>query len=110
MQNQTINLENIKLFAQRKKVPLPELADKIGMTYVGLSKIIRENTTTLTTLCKIADVLNVPMQLFFVQGDQLFLVDGFSIERYANLKKENEDLKKEIGDLKDKIIRLSDRF
>jgi transcriptional regulator with XRE-family HTH domain len=110
MSYQTINLGNIKVFANRKKISLVELADKIGMTYVGLSKVIRENTTTLTTIIKIADVLGVPVQLFFVPESELVGYDGFSIEKYNLLKAENEELKREISELKNKIIRLADRL
>ena len=50
-----VNMRNVKALADKRHVSLTDLAEKIGITYVGLSKIIRENTTTLTTLQKIAD-------------------------------------------------------
>lgn len=110
MENQTINLGNIKLFAAKKKLPLTDLADKIGMTYVGLSKIIRENTTTLTTACRIADALGVPVVLFFTPEERLKDMEDFTFESYVSVRRENEALKREIGELKDKIIRLADRL
>jgi transcriptional regulator with XRE-family HTH domain len=107
---QAIHLENIKLFAQKRKMSLTDLAGKIGMTYVGLSKIIRENTTTLSTVLRIATVLNVPVQFFFTDEQDLDLMEGFSPEKFVALKKENQALQEEIMKLKDKIIRLADRF
>lgn len=103
-------MKNVKFLAERKHMSLTELAEKIGITYVGLSKIIRENTTTLSTLQKLADVFNVPIQAFFMTQDEIIGISDFSFEKYLELKKENEDLKSEISDLKDKIIRLADKF
>lgn len=107
---QTVNLGNIKYFAQKRKMTLSDVAEKVGVTYVGLAKIIRENTTTLSTLVKIATVLNVPVQIFFSSDAEVDAMEGYSYEKFTALLKENAELKKELNDLKDKFIRLADRF
>jgi transcriptional regulator with XRE-family HTH domain len=110
MENQLIALKNIKYLAAKRRLSISELAGKIDMTYVGLSKIIRENTTTLPTLLKIANVLNVPIQFFFIEEEKVRQMWDFSMEKFFLLQAENEELKKEITELKNKIIRLADRL
>lgn len=105
-----INLSVIEYFARKRKVSTAELADKIGMTYVGLRKIIRENTTTVATLTKIAEELAIPVQFFFMSEDEIIKYQDFSLEKFADLKSENEKLKAEISELKNKIIRLADKI
>lgn len=107
---QKVYLANIKTFVQRRHITLSDLAEKIGMTYVGLAKIIRENTTTLHTLLNIANALNVPVQVFFLEESHLANSIDFSLESYLDIKKENEALKAEISELKNKIIRLADKL
>ena len=61
-----INLKVIEYFCRKRKISTAELASRLGITYVGLRKIIRENTTTVSTLIRIAEELGVPMQFFFM--------------------------------------------
>jgi len=110
MHYQTLNLSNIKFFAHKKGVTLSELASKIGMTYVGLSKLIRENTTTLATLGRLSDALDVPVQFFFMSEEDAVKFYDFSLEKFQELRIENDALKTEITELKDKIIRLADKI
>lgn len=105
-----VNMRNVKALADKRHVSLTDLAEKIGITYVGLSKIIRENTTTLGTLQRLADALGVPVQVFFMSEEEMEALADFSFQRYMDLKKENQRLLAEISDLKDKIIRLADKF
>lgn len=103
-------MSNIKVIASRKQMSLTDLAAKLGMTYVGLSKLIRENSTTVTTLEKIAEALNVPIHFFFMSEEEMNGYKDFSLDKYQELLRENAALKKEINDLKDKIIRLADKI
>lgn len=105
-----INLHVIEFFCRKRSMSTAELAEKIGMTYVGLRKIIRENTTTVSTLTKIAEELAIPVQFFFMSENEIMKYGDFSLEKFADLKKENEDLKNEIQDLKNRIIRLADKI
>lgn len=59
------NLQRIKQIAADKKLPLGVLAEQVGVTPTGLSKIMRDNTTTVVTLEKIANVLQVSPVVFF---------------------------------------------
>ena len=105
-----INLQNIRYLCARRNITLTDLAEKIGINYVGLSKIIRENTTTLSTLQRISEALRVPVQAFFLSEDELRSVEDFSIERFRELLAENTRLRAEVSDLKDRIIRLAEKF
>lgn len=105
-----INLQVIEVFCRKRNISTTDLAEKVGMTYVGLRKIIRENTTTVSTLTKIAEALNIPIQFFFMSEKEINEFSDFGLERFQELKSENENLKSEIADLKNKIIRLADRI
>lgn len=105
-----IHLKNIKTLASKKGLTLTDLANKLGITYVGISKIIRENSTSLSTLTSIADSLDVPLPFFFIEPSELPFYLDFNVDNYKKLKIENEALKKEIDDLKNKIIRLADKI
>ncbi len=59
------NLQKIKQIAADKNLPLGMLAEQIGVTPTGLSKIMRDNTTTVVTLERIANVLQVSPVVFF---------------------------------------------
>lgn len=59
------NLLKIKTIAEEKNIPLKDIADYVGITPTGLSKIFRENSTKTTTLEKIALKLKVPVSVFF---------------------------------------------
>ncbi len=59
------NLQKIKQIAADKKLPLGVLAEQVGVTPTGLSKIMRDNTTTVVTLEKIVNVLQVSPVVFF---------------------------------------------
>lgn len=59
------NLQQIKTLASAKKISLKKLSEEIGLTPTGLSKIMRENSTTTATLEKIASVLGVSPAVFF---------------------------------------------
>ena len=59
------NLKKIKDLAQQRGVTLARIAEAVDITPTGLSLIIRENSTRVETLEKIADFLNVPISSFF---------------------------------------------
>lgn len=107
---QKLNLTNVDSLLRKRKMTKVQLAQKLEMSYVGLLKAIRENSTTLSSLLKIADALDVPVNFFFMSEDELEKVNGFSLERFIALQDEVLTLRKENEDLKNKIIRISDRF
>ena len=107
---QKINLHNVKVLARKRQLSMTSLAIMVGMTYVGLTKLIRENTTTLSTIMRISEALNVPVQFFFMDEEELEIYNDFNLERFHMLKDEVDRLKAENMELKDKIIRLADRL
>lgn len=68
-------IQKIKELARIKDIPISELAEKIGFTNSGLHRAFANNDLKLSTLEKIANVLNVPMSSFFESG--LLDIDTF---------------------------------
>lgn len=63
------NYSKIKLLAKKKGVTLHEVAKAVGITPVGISRIIRENTIRPSTLEKICEYFDVSQSYFFVDDD-----------------------------------------
>ena len=63
------NLKLIKSIATSKNISLQSIADNVGITPTGLSKIIRTNSTSTKTLTKIANILDVPVQTFIAGSE-----------------------------------------
>jgi len=59
------NLFKIKILAREKKISIRALANELGMTEQGLQLLIRENSTKIDTLERIASILDVPVGVFF---------------------------------------------
>jgi DNA-binding Xre family transcriptional regulator len=59
------NLGKIKLLLAEKNITLRDLAGSVGMTEQGLHKLIKENSTKVDTLEKIANRLDVSVSVFF---------------------------------------------
>lgn len=59
----------IKFIAERKKISLRQLCIKIGMSEQTFYKMLRNESTTVATLEKIAEGLDVPMSYLFGEHD-----------------------------------------
>ena len=59
------DLSKIKQLAKEKKIPLKEIALKVGITPVALSYLMKSNITSISNLEKIAEVLGVSPSVFF---------------------------------------------
>lgn len=59
------NLQIIKELAAKKNLTLDQLSKTLGITPQALSKIMRENSTRIDTLERIAMELAVPVAIFF---------------------------------------------
>ena len=59
------NLKKIKDLAQQRGINLAQIAEAANITPTGLSVLLRENSTRVDTLEKIADFLGVPISTFF---------------------------------------------
>lgn len=84
------NLLKIKTIAEEKNIPLKDIAEYIGITQTGLSKIIRENSTKTTTLEKIAVKLKVSVSTFFEDEEQCNIEREPGIISYFSKSKEKE--------------------
>lgn len=60
----------INRLRKEKKISLVELAEKVGFTYVGLQKALKNNDFRISQLSKIAEVLETPISSFFSEFDE----------------------------------------
>lgn len=72
------NLDIIRVLAVQKKMSLSDIAAKVGISPQGLNKIINTSNTTIATLEKIAEALDVPVAYFFdeMNGDVISVGDN----------------------------------
>lgn len=63
------NLQMIKELARKRNFPLEQLAKELDITPQALSKMMRENSTKVTTLERIAQLLKVSVKVFFPEED-----------------------------------------
>lgn len=59
------NLVKIKRIAEEKGITFKWLANKVNLSQSAISAIIKVNSTSVDTLIKIADALQVPVTTFF---------------------------------------------
>lgn len=81
----------IKEILKEKGVTQTELADKIGITQVGLNRMINGNPTA-ETLLKIAEALDVDIRELFepTKDDDnipIYIKDGESLKEIGEIKK-----------------------
>ena len=74
------NLQKIKEIAEEKNISLSALAGELGITPQALFKLMRNNSTKIETLEKIATILKVPVVSFFEDGDIAPAESGKSIQ------------------------------
>ena len=60
-----VELQKIRIICHEQRLSLKDLSEKVGISQNGLQRIMKDNTTKIDTLLKIADVLNVPIKDFF---------------------------------------------
>lgn len=65
------NLKIIKNIASSKGMTLIYLSCKLGITEAAVQKIIKNNSTKIETLEKIAEILDVPISVFFNEIEQM---------------------------------------
>ena len=102
------NLQLIKGLIEKKNWSIEQFGEKIGLKRGSVYNIIAENSTKIETLEKIAEVLNVPITIFFEDSTltgniQESSPDYSGINRQPssvdNLIKQNGDLIKQVSDL-----------
>ena len=104
-----MNYDKIKEYCDDRRISLPELATKIGLTKSGLYLAISKKTLTVEKLEKISTELNVPIWYFFdLDPEKPYIND---IEREKNRNKINEEtleqMTKVIAELKRKLDNIS---
>lgn len=104
------NLLKITEILNKKNIPIGEFAQSIGMTYQGLNKIIRENSTKIDTLELIAQKLDVSVSTFFNetpvenQSEELrVLINNNALLAETNAKLTEANIK-----LTDRLLDLTD--
>ncbi|OKS85793.1 helix-turn-helix domain-containing protein [Mucilaginibacter polytrichastri] len=111
--------QNIRQHAKHQKITLSELSSGIDMTEAGFYKMLSTESVKVKTLRKIAEVLKLPIQLFFEECTLTKNVNGYIRKSEPNelpnqaeylterdaLKKQIELLESQIND-KNKIIEL----
>lgn len=98
-----VNLQKIKTIAKEKKITLRELAKKAEISEPALYQLLRNNSTTIDTLSKIADVLGVDIRVFFGLHEILWNVNML----FKHIKKYNIEVSSEISNFYQKIINKS---
>lgn len=76
------NLQKIKDLAKERDITLDTLASEVGITPQALSKIMRDNSTKVSTLERICHVLSVSPMVFF---------EGFGSESSDNASSGTSD-------------------
>ncbi len=104
-----MNLELIKILAERQRVPIKKLADTIGMSESNLHRCVRENKIQAQDLEKIASELGVKVGVFFGEDSTLH------IEAHGAGYAAGHDIligshRAEIQRLKDQIAHLEERL
>ena len=107
------NLFKIKEIARAKRISIKNLAENVGITEQGLQKLIRDNSTKVETLEKIAHELEVPIGYFFddtLLGTQITQTGDKNQVGNGNIimEHQNDTMAKEIEHLK-KILEEKER-
>lgn len=90
----------IKNICEGKKISLPDLAKKIGMSKAGFYTSLNNNTIKVDTLQKIADVLEVDIKYFF-GGDPS--TSSGEAKKVVELEKRVKELDEQLNDKKELI-------
>ena len=59
------DLKKIRQIAEERGISLKWLANQVGISQPAISSLIKENSTVVSTLIRIADALDVPVTVFF---------------------------------------------
>jgi transcriptional regulator with XRE-family HTH domain len=97
-----LELGKIKDILKAKNISISAFSKQLEITDVGLHKIIRTNTTTESTLNKIADLLDVPVSNFYADGG------GKSInKKRRDASTINDGIHEKLVELEKKVAKLN---
>ena len=60
-----LNLQKVRDLSKDKNIPLSDVAEKLDMSPQALSRMLRENSTKVSTLEQIASIFGVSVSYFF---------------------------------------------
>lgn len=105
------NLQKIKTISKERKITLRSLANQVGISEQGLQKIVRDNTTSISTVERIAAILGVSPAVFFdetptsvnAMGDNSIAISGSGNEisiqqKFLDMLAEKDERIKELTD------------
>lgn len=94
-----MNLKQIEIISEAKGINIRVLAEKANVAFSGLYRSIKENTIKASTLERIAEILEVPISVFF--EDELGgTAPAVDVEK---LREENDKLKNRIKELVEQL-------
>jgi len=97
-------LKNIEItlneILAKKKLTIPKLAEKIGMSKQNLYPMIKNNDMHISTLQKICEVLEVPINYFFDEKYSILIAEN------TQKKKVFVQIELEDGKDEEKILKL----
>lgn len=99
-----MNYKRLKELLTQKRINIPSLAKEIGMSKAGLYLAFDKERLTVDVLEKIAEVLEVPVYVFFEGGQPTF-----NLKRYEELQSQYEELNERFKDKK-RLIRLTNKL
>lgn len=92
------NLFIIRDLAKNKNITLKKVAELLGMTPVGLQKLMERNSTSTETIEKLAEILDVQAGIFFdgyVTTNQTIQGTGNVASIYGNASVEFNEMNKD---------------
>lgn len=85
-------IEDLRL---SKKIPKMDFYEQVGMTSKGFNQMFENNSIKLSTLQKIAELLEVPITYFFTENKPKVLTVADLQQKVSELYEENRQLMKE---------------
>ena len=103
------NLQKIKVIAKERGIAINDLAEQLGITPQAVHLMVRENSTKTETLERVAQILQVPITVFFDEEKETVkqtqnggsgnkqaggnFTEGFNIEEHDELIRLREEVK-----------------
>lgn len=119
-----VNLHKIKVIAKEQGIAINDLAEQLGMTPQAVHLMVRENSTKTDTLERIAQILQVPITIFFDDVKETIrqnqnggsgnkqaggnFNEGLNLEEHDELIRLREDVKSLNQQLKEKDDKLKE--
>lgn len=106
-----VELGKITVLCKERGISLKDVAGQAGITYQGLNKIIRSNSTTIETLVSISAALNVSPCVFFERKEEDAMPSGIIAylkdkdNKIEELIFKNATLTAEIEQIKKRAVR-----